>query len=162
MARPGPADQGPSQPSSRQKLGSEVSGVKRRTAVSSASCIIPGRSFVGGSLRTSFGRRDAPSPASGQWPTSPSPSFSAVGHKSLPPAGSGPANDRLNALLARPKGRAYNCLCHLDRVQFPLIPHRAGPRDIRGVVFLKKAELSAGLRAPRPPKSRCDGLIANR
>ena len=36
-------------------------------------------------LRTAFGRRDAPSPASGQWPAIPD-----LGHVSLPPAGSRP------------------------------------------------------------------------
>ena len=49
--------------------------------------------LVGGSLLTAFGRRDAPSPASGQWSAIPD-----FGHKSLPPAGSGPANEYLNAL----------------------------------------------------------------
>jgi len=36
-------------------------------------------------LRTAFGRRDAPSPASGRWPAIPD-----LGHVSLPPAGSRP------------------------------------------------------------------------
>ena len=36
-------------------------------------------------LRTAFGRRDAPSPASGRWPAIPD-----LGHLSLPPAGSRP------------------------------------------------------------------------
>jgi len=39
-------------------------------------------------LLAAYGRRDPPWPASGRWPTTTHPAFSAVGHESLPRAGS--------------------------------------------------------------------------
>ena len=53
-------------------------------------------SFVGGSLLTPFGRRDSPSPASGQWQA-----IADLVHKSLLPAGSR-ARQRIVEL---PRGR---------------------------------------------------------
>jgi hypothetical protein len=95
---------------------------------------------VGGSLRRRKAACDPPSPASGQWPTSIHPSFSAVGHKSLPPAGSGPANEYRNALLARPKGRAYNYLTTLNALGLSLSIREIRAQDTEKYGFLKEAE----------------------
>jgi hypothetical protein len=98
------------------------------------------RSPVGRSLRRHIAACDPPSPASGQWPTSIHPSFSAVGHKSLPPAGSGPANEYRNALLARPKGRAYNYLTTLNALGLSLSIREIRAQDTEKYGFLKEAE----------------------
>ena len=52
-------------------------------------------------LLTPFGRRDSPPPASGRWPTTIHPTFSAVAHRSLPAASSGDPSTRSQGSLPR-------------------------------------------------------------
>jgi len=59
-------------------------------------------------LRTAFGRRDAPSPASGRWPAIPD-----LGHVSLPPAGSRPRLRICRSSGAPPQVSTYFRTRHL-------------------------------------------------
>jgi len=71
--------------------------------------------FLG--LLTAFGRRDAPSPASGRWPAIPS-----LGHISLPPAGSRPRLIICRRFAARTVDQGWEFFVAKRWRRFPLRP----------------------------------------
>jgi hypothetical protein len=72
-------------------------------------------------LLTAFGRRDAPSPASGRWPAIP-----GLGHISLPPAGSRP---RLFIFRASGASQVHRPPVHLRHPAPEMGPHPVTPTE---------------------------------